>query len=238
MNLDKMHGKALLCFSRAELEALHHDMQILLMKKEMHKQGVTLEDLEQDWELGRSERFRQLAYPAASLTAQDRDEHEVFFAWQILHEFFQEEDSICFEASRDYVPGKTQIETMQDLHRYRDDALGDCIIKSKDGYRIFQLKRYRGALTAPDLSEFIKNKIDKYGNLGDTNLLVILQPQLPDVYLDDIDFDALHVSLKEARLRIDAQILLAFNANNNFSVIYQLYPDLAEKMIPIKNSAL
>ncbi len=232
MNFHKLYGKPIAYFSKKELEQLYKDGQLPALKEEMKKQGISMDDLRSDLKNNDLRRYRELADAVGQKVAQGSD-HEIFAGWNIFLSFYEQGSEVCFELKNSFIVGRSQISTLDDLNKFRDDVFGDFIIKSADGLRVFQLKRYRGLLDAQAVGRFIKDKLNEYGkSIGDTNLLLILQSHDND--LDKLDFSALHQFLKRSGLEIKGQILIAFNANNKTSVVVQVYPEHAVAKIPIQ----
>jgi hypothetical protein len=225
MNFHKLHNKLIVCFKREELERLYKEDQLLAMKKEMAKQGVTVEDLESDYAKREIKNFKKVADAVGLYVANDRDLHEVFASMHIFLPFYEKNSEVCFELKSSFILGRTAISTLVDLNHLREDVLGDFIIKSSDGFRIIQLKRYREGLDADSVFEYVKQQLAKYGrSLGDTNLLIILQPPKGSS-LDGLDFEEVYQRLKALNLVITGQVLLAFNSNSTETVIEQVYPE-------------
>ncbi len=232
MNFQKLLGKPIVCLSKKELEALFKTSQLSALKQEMVEQGVSSDDLEEALKAKDIQRYKKLADSVGRKVARDRDDHEIFAAFNIFHPFFEEGSEICFELNSKFRKDISTISNLEDLNEFREDIFGDFIIKSKDGYRVFQLKRYRGDLSEDEMISFINKVVASYGTgLGSTNLLIILQPTDDD--LDKINFESMHKKLLEAKLATQGKILIAYNENNEVSVIKQVYPELATIGIPI-----
>jgi len=100
-------------------------------------------------------------------------------------------------------------------------------------FRQFQLKRYQEGLNTQNIFDFIKKKIEHYANdLGDMNLLLVLQSQAWDVSY--VDFHELHDKLKSLNLTFRGQILISYNESDREKVINQVYPDITTTRIPVR----
>lgn len=145
-----------------------------------------------------------------------RISRKVFASLFIFLDFYEASSEICFELRNEFNPSRDKIITLEDLNKFRKgDSNSDFIIKSRDGLRKFQLKRYRNDLNTQEIFNFIKEKVAHYGNnLGDTkpNLLIVLQSLAHDVF--KIDFHELHEKLKSLNLKFKGQILISYCENN------------------------
>lgn len=161
----------------------------------------------------------------------DRDDHEIFASIFIFLDFYESGSEICFEL-KDFNPSRDKITTLQELNDFRDDP-SDFIIKSSDGFRGFELKRYRDGLTTNEVFDFLEKKIKHYGNgLGAINLLVTLQSIDNDI--SNVDFQELNTNLKSMRLQFQGEVLISYNENNKEMVINQVFPNLTTTRIPIQ----
>lgn len=209
----------MICFDRKELERLFHD--------DMH--SATVE--RPLWEVIDTVRARILG---------DNTTTEIFAALSNFIDFYPTGSMLCFVLKESFDPNKTPIQTLTELKKaIRQDQEIDFGVLSKDkpsqsqlGLRQFQLKRYRGATNTDALFAFIERKLRHYGNsLGETNLLIILQ--LPGQSIDDIIFTELNRRLKELSIPYEGEILLIFNANNEFLIVKRVYPESGAAKIPL-----
>lgn len=217
-----------ICFSRKELYRLYRNEKEPELLDKVKKEGFTLTELK-----SKRTEMERLAQEFADKNAHDRDEHEVFAALFDVVRFYPEESKICFEMKYGFDPKRDIVSSLTDLNTHREGAASDFIIGSKDGFRFFQLKRYRDALETDQLLAFISKTLGRYGNdLGDTNLLIILQSAGPD--LSGVDFKILHERLNHMSLKFGGWIMISYNENNKFSVMNHVYPDLATTRIPFE----
>ncbi len=227
MNYYKIKNNQIVCFSKGELSRLFEVAKKSELLGEMIKQGFSFDDLRNDYS-----KMEKLANFVGERGAQHRDEHEIFAALFIFSDFYETESEICFKLQDNFNPNKDRIASLQDLNRFRADP-PDFIVKSNDGFRQFELKRYRGGLNTEETFNFIKKRVAHYGNdLGDTNLLLVLQSSAYDV--STIDFHELHERLKLLSLKFEGQILISYNENNKEMVINQVHPELTTSKIPIE----
>lgn len=236
MNIHQFNGKLIACFSKSELMQFLKEEKLPALMREMEMHGVSMNDLVEDLRNNNLERCKELS-DAVGRDIAKTDDHEIFVSWNIFLPFlnlFDRDSEVCFELNNRFVATKDMIANMDDLKKFRDQATdGDFIIKSKDGFRVIQLKRFRGKLSHQSLYEFIKGQLAKYGkSLGMTNLLVLLQSS--DSAVDEREFKALHLCLKSEQLEIKGEILLAYNENNENSVLVRVYPDIVKMAIPIE----
>ena len=233
MNIRKVNGVPIACFTKSELGGLLINGQLPRLKQAMVEFDVSAIDLQRDWQIGNLQKIEELAGVVSKQMTNDRDEHELFTAWEILAPFYGEEVEICFELKNTFNHNKDSINTLDDLNKFRDDRIfGDFIIRTQEGYRGIQLKRYRGNLENAEIQKFIEKVLNEYGTgLGDTNLMILMQPIGDN--MDDVDFAGIHELLVQLAPKIKGQIFFAFNANNSRSVVVEVFPDHKSGSMPI-----
>lgn len=219
----------ILCFSKDELRKLHKDSKIPELLQEMARRGISFDDLRAS-----PTSMQEIANVVGDRGASDRDEHEVFAALFSFSRFYEPGCEVCFEVNRNFDPTNPQITTLADLNRYRQGVnTSDFMIRSNDGFRRFELKRYRGTMDAQNIFEFIREKIAHYANnLGDTNLLIQLQP-VP-YSRTHIEFQEIHENLQALGLKFQGEVLISFNQNNEKHILVQVYPGISKHEIPIE----
>lgn len=226
MNYYKIKNNQIVYFSKSELSRLFEVAKKSELIGETIKQGLSFDDLRSDYS-----KMEKLANFVGERGAQDRDEHEIFASLFVFLDFYEAGSEACFRLQDDFNPGKERIASLQDLNKFRADP-PDFIIKSKGGFRQFELKRYRDGLNTEEIFSFIKKKVAHYGNdLGDMNLLLALQSSAYDV--STINFHELNARLKSLSLKFQGQILISYNENNKEMVINQIHPKLTTSRIPI-----
>jgi hypothetical protein len=227
MDFHKVNNRTFVCFSQQELGAIYKAGKINDLKKEMAARKVSLGDIAND-----RSKMKEIADAVGDRGAADRDEHEIFASRFIFTYFYGKDSEVCFEMRDEFNPTRDKIASLEDLIGFRKVATdSDFMIRAKDGFRNFQMKRYRGELDTQSLFEFIVNKVAHYANnLGDTNLLV--QIQGPDYARMDVNFHELHDKIKSEGFRFLGQILISYNDNNKSQVIIQVHPELTETKIP------
>lgn len=229
MNFHKLKNKNLIvCFTRQELSRIFEVDQKTKIIKLINDKKISINNLITD-----PEKKEEITDTISQQSTNSRDDHEVFGSLYIYLNFYEEGSEVCFELHNVFNPNKDTITTLKDLNRFRSgQSDADFIIKSHDGFRVFQLKRYQGKLNTQDIFSFVKKKMEHYGgNLGDTNLLVVLQS--PHDYLMEVDFANLHEKLKGVNIKCDGQILISYNENDKFLVINQVYPSLTTSTVPV-----
>lgn len=221
------HKENFLCFAKEELLRVLEISNKKELIGEVFKQGFSFVDLIRD-----HSKMEKISDIVGERWAQDRDHHEIFAAAFVFHGFYKEGSEICFEL-KGFNPNTHSISSIKDLNNFRQEVgTSDFIIKSEDGFRVFQLKRYRDDLTVEKLSEFIRDKIRHYGNnLGSTNLLIIFQS---DGYEFNLDFKELSERIKSFGFKFEGEILISFNQANKEEIIIRLYPELGKTTVPIK----
>jgi len=229
MKFYKIKNENIVCFLRDELSKLFEVAKKIELLQEIKKQNFSFDDLRADYT-----KMKKVADTVGERGAQHRDEHEIFASLFIFLDFYEVNSEVCFELRDKFNINKDRINTIEDLNKFRkSESDSDFIIKSRDGLRKFQLKRYRGDLNTQKIFNFIKEKIAHYGNnLGDTNLLIVLQS--PAYTISQINFHELHDKIKSLNLKFQGQILISYNENNKEMVINQIYPALTTTRIPVQ----
>lgn len=229
MKLFKFKDKNIICFHKSELSELFSDTRKTEILEEMLEQKISFDDLRKDY----SKAGDVVDGALRKTRPNDRDEHEIFASLFIFPDFFEDESEICFEVSSHFDPIKNKIGTLKDLNRLREGSRSDFIIKSNDGFREFQLKRYRGDLSVGALFEFIKSNVQHYANdLGEMNLLILFQPK--PFSASDINFYELSAAVKSLNFKFAGEILITFNQGNRELFIIRLYPEFGATKKPIK----
>lgn len=223
MEIHKKHGSLVACFPKEELLRMYEDYKKSLILEELTKRGKTLDNFNsiseaQEW-------MSELVQTAAD----DRDEHELIATLFFVADFYEDTCEVCFKLKNSFNHNKDKIDSINTLNEYRDDP-PDFIIKQSDGWRDFELKRYRNTLDTNTVFDFITEKVKHYRDLGDMNLLLILQSK--DSNDLQIDFHDLHERLIKQDYNFKGQILLSFNNNNTEMVINQVFPELTTSTIP------
>ena len=219
----------ILCFSKRELRGIYKVSKIPELLQEMTRRGVSFDDLRENPAL-----MQEIANIVGGRGAVDRDEHEVFAALFSFSRFYGPNCEVCFEVNRNFSPEITTITTLADLSRYRQGVnTSDFMIRGNDGFRKFELKRYRGIMDAQNIFEFIRAKVAHYANnLGNTNLLIQLQP-IP-YSASRIEFHEIHERFQSLGFGFEGEILISFNQNNESHILVQVYPGISKNEIPIE----
>lgn len=227
MNISKLKNKNIVCFQKEELQNIFELAKKSELLNEIEKAGVSLDDLRDNFI-----EIDNLTSTVSNRTSHNRDDHEIFASIFIFVDFYENGSEICFELKNTFNSGRDKIMTLQDLNYARNDP-PDFIIKSSDGYREFELKRYRDGLTTDEVLNFLEKKIKHYGNgLGIMNLLLILQSSVNDI--SNIDFHELNSKVKSLNLKFGGQVLISYNKRNKEMVINQVFPDLTTTRIPMQ----
>ena len=228
MNFYKLRNKNIICFPKKELVKLFEIAKKTELLQEMRNRDISFDDLRNDFP-----KMTRLANVISQKTSKDRDDHEVFASIFIFSDFYGKDSEICFELQDSFNLNKDKIITLQDLNKFRTGTFSDFIIKLGNEFRQFQLKRYQEGLNTQNIFDFIKKKIEHYANdLGDMNLLLVLQSQAWDVSY--VDFHELHDKLKSLNLTFRGQILISYNESDREKVINQVYPDITTTRIPVR----
>ena len=216
-------------FERDELQRIFELSKKAEMVQAMKDDGYAFSDFFRDRSL-----MQKLADSLGLRGANDKDEHEVFAALFIFIDFFAPGAQIGFELEG-FNSNKDTITTLKDLLKFRKESSdSDFGILQDEGYRAFQMKRYRGKMEASDVAAFIKKKLDHYGgSLGNTNLWVVLQP--PAWTESNLDFPDLFAQIQAFQFDYPGHIWISYNNRNIEEVIVQVHPDLRKSTRPRKD---
>ncbi|MCR4328484.1 MAG: hypothetical protein NUV53_03110 [Patescibacteria group bacterium] len=228
MYIKNINKRQFICFTQNELSSLYKAAKLKQLMQEMSARGVTLKDL-----AGNHSRMEEIANMVGDRGAADRDEHEIFAGLFVFAQFYGNDSEICFELQDSFSPQRDRIVSLADLINLRKtDTESDFMIKAEDGFRDFQLKRYRGPLQTQAILDFIIGVVRHYGNnLGDTNLLIQLQS--PSYTHMDADFHDLHNQIASIGFPFLGQVLVSYNDNNKSQAIIQVHPKLTKTEIPL-----
>ncbi|OGG59143.1 hypothetical protein A3C89_01915 [Candidatus Kaiserbacteria bacterium RIFCSPHIGHO2_02_FULL_50_50] len=221
MEICKKNSSLVACFPKAELLKMYETHKKSSILAKLNEQGKTLGDFNSMTEA------LNWVHRLGQMSANDRDEHELIAAVFFVVDFYEGTSEICFKLKNSFNYNKDKTDSIDTLNKYRDDP-PDFIIKQSDGWRDFELKRYREALDTDTIFDFIIKKVGHYGNLGDMNLLLILQANGSNEL--KIDFRDLHERLTKEKYAFRGEILLSFNNNSAEMVICQVFPNFAKSI--------
>lgn len=227
------HGsKQIVCFGKSELQALLKEKKRVEIDQILESKGLSLIDMF----YADDDLKHEIAAQLSESITKDKDEVEIFAATYIFDYFYGEDPEVCFYLKSAFNPRRNVIDSLDVLKdSIEESSMTDFIFKTSDGFRLIQLKRYRGALTNAALFAFIKAKLDHYGRqLGCVNLLIILQSQEADV--SALDFHTLHAEILALGLSFPGEILISYNENNQFNVVNRVYPELTSMRKPIQHT--
>ena len=226
MKLLKLLSKNFICITKEEFELMFKQMSFRELENAMRTQGISFQDLADD-----TQKMIEISGTLSDKLDKNNDESEIFAAFYIFLQHYAPTSRICFELKSSFNHRVDRVDNYEKLNDVVEkNTPVDFGIESDGEIRLFQLKRYRNLLTTIDLLSFIKSKLAHYGNLGDINLLIVLQGGGD---ISSIDFEELNKSLIEFNPTYNAQILIAYNELNETSVINQVFPELTTSRIPI-----
>ena len=222
----------MICFSIMELKQLLKADYLNKAFSEMRKKEYFFEDLKED-----KDKMVEVANDVTSKNIKNKEDVEIFMAIMSCVEFYDKNSKICFVLKNNFNINKSIIQNLSDLKdAVEESTLIDFAIWSDGGMRQFQLKQYRGDLKTDKLCNFLKEKLQQYGNdLGDVNFLVMLQGEnggkiisWEDYQMEfqDIDYYKINKNLVNLNLKFLGQILIKYNEANKFNVINQVYPEV------------
>lgn len=151
---------------------------------------------------------------------------EAFLAIDLSDLYFpDEEPEICFEMKKGF-PSSSEITFDELIAGVECDTHIDCSIKGNQKSFDFQIKRYPQAFlehTTEGLTKYIKETVGGYGDMSNTILIILLQPNTEAP--SDIDFPKIHQNLQSIKNKISFQeIDLLFNDKNQYIIWHQVFP--------------
>lgn len=211
----------MVCLTKDEFTAMYKGAKQAELFAEIVKMGYSLEEIRAD-----KAKMQKVVDAVHSNRANDKEEIELFVALFSQLEHYPEGSHVCLILKDGLDPRKETPTTFDELKAaLKENEITDFGIMSDDGLRQFQLKQYRGPLTTDDLFSFIESKVRHYGNnLGETNLLVVLQS--PEADLGNVDFDDMCTRLNKIGIKSGSEILLSFNEENKYDVIVRVFPEV------------
>lgn len=223
-----LKSEHMICFDKATLKKIYEDEMRAEMIKNIAQSGYTSEELNSN-----IRKIQEIVDVIKKKTLEDKTAIEIFTALYCVVRFYGKESKLCFVLKNNFYVKKTPIRSFIDLKKaIRQDQEIDFGVLSKDGLRQFQQKQYRGKANTVELFDFLKDKLNHYGNnLENTNLLVILQ--CPGQDFNQIDFDELTQKLKILNLVYQGEILITFNVENKFIITERIYPERGIAKTPL-----
>lgn len=219
----------MICYDKADLERLFLAPSNLQLIEEINKNGYTFNELEKDlW--GDRSKMQQIIDSVNIVN--DKEEEEIFKAIYIFHEFYPN-SKICFYLKDGIIPKQIkQINSLEKLKKsLKENDIRDIAILTDEGLIDFQLTSLRESSSVENIVNSIIKKLRRYGNnLGSTNLLLTLQKG--GIMEEDL-FEKIYSNLINQDIEGIGHILIAYNENNEFSVINTVYPILGTKRIEI-----
>lgn len=161
----------------------------------------------------------------------DSTDYEFFISILDLYKQFNKECDFCFNLNGKFNFKKDTIKTLDELSRFREDP-PDVIVKWRDNFFEFELKRYRGILTVDSLFSFIRDKIIMHYS-SYSNFLIILQPK-PMAKLSLNVFKDIHTRIKRLN-RHNGIIGFSLNNNNKELILARVSPKLEIYRFPFEN---
>jgi len=220
--MEYLKKKNMVCLTKEEFMAMYRGAKQAELFAEIVQMGYSIEELQAD-----KAKMQKIVDTVHANHANDKEEIELFVALFSQLEHYPEGGRVCLILKDGVDPNKTPISTFNELKsNLKENEITDFGIMSDDGLRQFQLKQYRGDLTTDAMFDFIQKKLRHYGNnLGDTNMLLVLQS--PDGDLKEVDFDELCAKLNQIGIKSESEILVSFNEENKFDVIVRVFPKVA-----------
>ncbi len=222
--LKKLH---LLCFSIEEIKQLLSDEFKRIVFDGLGKQQIDLTAFRKN-----RKAMEDFVSDLVRKNSKRKEFVKLFYATDLADSVYVSNDTlVCFELKKTIQPNSIPIpNNYQELiDILEENTPVDFAISNKEGLRQFQLKQYKDLLETEKVAEFIKKKLKTYGNLGQINLLVVLQGRDNDgstIVPVNIDFDKVYNHLKDGKFKIAAEVLIAMNDRNEEQTFTQVYPKL------------
>lgn len=217
MELHKLYGNFVVCFTPKELANLLINDFFLKITRGLSNPKLKNTTLH-DYLLNNSSESR---------------DYEYYVAIFDLYDLFNKDCEICYHLNNKFNLGKSLINTIDDLIRYREE-FPDVIVRFKKRYFEFELKRYKGKLNLESLYSFVLEKIVKHYS-GKTNYLILLQGE-PGSKLSYITFKKLHQKLRKERI-FPGILGFSFNNDNREMILIRVFPELNQYKRPFRNGS-
>lgn len=217
MELHKLSGNFIVCFTPKELANLLINDFFLKITRALSNPKLKDTTLH-DYLLNNSSESR---------------DYEYYVAIFDLYDLFNKDCEICYSLNKKFNLGKSAINTIDDLIRYREE-FPDVTIRFKKRYFEFELKRYKGKLNLESLHSFVFEKIVKHYS-GKTNYLVLLQGE-PGEALSYTTFKKLHKKLKTEGI-FPGILGFSFNNDNREMIIIRVFPELNQRKRPFRSGS-
>ncbi len=216
----KIHA---ICFDTTDLEKIFETPWRTWFREEIARRGYSAE------ELLRAGKEKLVEIVDAAPKSKSKEEIEIFSALYLFPQFYPG-SMVCFPLRSEVRPIAENFDTLEKLKAsLKENDLTDFGLIRNDGYRAFQMKQYKGTTNPDDLFAFISEKLRHYGNnMGDVNLLILLQSQGP---IEENFFEDLADKIATLNLKQGGHILISYNENNRFDVINTIYPILGHTRI-------
>ena len=227
--MEYLKKQNMLCFEKVELAGLYKASKHKEFRGEIKKRKFSTEDLVSD-----KAKVHEIVDAVLAKHSNDKEEIEIYLSlFSGLLNYYSENSMICFILKNNIDPNNLSMDTLKGLKdNLKENEITDYGIMSSDGLRQFQLKQYKEELSTNALINFLLLKILHYGNnLGDTNLMVVLQGNGKSNVVN-IDFEEVHQKLKQANIKSDSEILVAYNEFDENNVVVRVFPELALSRTP------
>ena len=212
----------MICIDTEELKSMFETKKKEELSEEILRRGLTSDQLKADRAL-----MEEVAETVQVKMNNNKEDIELFVVSYCLSNMYSESGQICFPLKDSVNPKDMTTATLDELKEsIKEGHSTDFGIMLSDGFRQFQLKQYKEKLDTDTLFSFIEKKVKHYGgDLGDTNLLVLLQSE--DGLIDNVDFKDLVKRITDIDIKSDSEILIYYNEANKVDVINRVYPKLS-----------
>jgi hypothetical protein len=103
----------------------------------------------------------------------------------------------------------------------------DFAISNLEEISKFQLKQYKNKLDTQNLFNYIKRKIEGYGNLGETNLIVLAQGDgSPEQSRNKVNINEIYQKIKTIHYNFKGKILIIHTIDGINFCIHEVYPSV------------
>jgi len=199
--------------------------------------GLTLEEMAEQ-QINESGPFNEACTVAIKKFSNKTENVEIHLALSLSDIYSlgpKNEISICFEMKDDF---NKKISNLSDLTANIECATHiDCSIVSRKKEWRFQMKRYPSEylkFNDKKIISYLKKIFSKYGEMADTNLIILLQPT-QKAATTPINFEKIYQSMKSIASKISfGEVSFIFNANMKNIMLIRVFPDFIKTKVPLK----
>jgi len=147
-----------------------------------------------------------------------------------------EQVTICFEMKSKF---NGKVNSLNDLTTNIENYTHvDCAIQSSGEEWRFQIKQYPSTyldFTTEGIVNYLEKIFAKYGDMADTKLILLLQPDTQEAAMTELDFKAMHQRLLSMAKNISfSEVAIVFNENMKIISLIRVFPDFKKGKTPLQ----